>query len=183
MRAQRRMRLFVLLGGARCRCGFSDVRALQFDHVKGRPGTKRLIGSGLFRDIERHPDKYQVLCSNCNWIKRDENGEVSSSVLWPEKKRLKQSLRKKREWKKNRKRFISALKKAWRDPVIRALRMRALLLPERIEASTRHLHTPEIQAAAFAARWAKPGARAAQARVMRRVTRLRVAKRKEELCI
>jgi hypothetical protein len=146
--------------------------------VRGKPGKTRLVGSALFRDIERHPDQYQVLCSNCNWIKRDTNGEVNSSAAWPEEKRLRQSRRKKQEWKKNRKKFVTALRKAWRDPDTRALRMEALLRPERIEASTRHLRTPESQRVAHAARWAKPGARKRQAKVMRRSTRIRELRRK-----
>lgn len=28
------------------------------------------------RRIIEHPDDYQLLCANCNWIKRHENSEV-----------------------------------------------------------------------------------------------------------
>jgi len=42
------------LGGVCVRCGFSDIRALQIDHIK---------------------NKYQLLCANCNWIKRYEDKE------------------------------------------------------------------------------------------------------------
>jgi hypothetical protein len=66
------------LGGKCVKCGFSDVRALQIDHVNGGGGKEiRSIGvkkmySLAIRDSEH---KYQLLCANCNWIKRHENKE------------------------------------------------------------------------------------------------------------
>ena len=66
-------------GGKCSRCGYSDWRALQIDHVNGggvqhrqaygtaqlQRLTIRAFGSG----------KYELLCANCNWIKRHENSE------------------------------------------------------------------------------------------------------------
>ncbi len=67
------------LGGAKCiSCGFSDQRALQIDHVNGFPGKSRIDRSNslkLLQDIHDNPGKYQVLCANCNWIKKHENDE------------------------------------------------------------------------------------------------------------
>lgn len=69
------------LGGCCRHCGFTDVRALQIDHVLGG-GNKELKngrGAGLKYDYEvlRDTDgKYQLLCANCNWIKRHENKEA-----------------------------------------------------------------------------------------------------------
>lgn len=76
-------RSFILgLFGDRCvRCGFKDWRALQIDHIKGRGGEeKRLKGHSdrrgfLLEDVKKSPEKYQILCANCNWIKRYENNE------------------------------------------------------------------------------------------------------------
>lgn len=71
-----------LLGNTCKRCGFSDERALQIDHINGggRKEARAIGGSdGICRKILRmeHPEyEYQVLCCNCNWIKRAENGEV-----------------------------------------------------------------------------------------------------------
>lgn len=67
------------LGGVCFRCGFSDVRALQIDHVAGG-GTRELKagsrGAYYKRVTEQaHTGKYQLLCANCNWIKRVENAE------------------------------------------------------------------------------------------------------------
>ena len=76
-------KLFEILGGKKCvRCGFTDERALQFDHINGggslerkEAGTNRFLVMKWVKD----PDiklKIQVLCANCNWIKRYENKEV-----------------------------------------------------------------------------------------------------------
>ena len=68
-----------LLGSKCARCGFDDPRALQIDHVNGG-GTKeiRKIGTyGIMRRIrDNGAEGYQLLCANCNWIKRVENREV-----------------------------------------------------------------------------------------------------------
>ncbi len=66
------------------RCGFVDVRALQLDHVNG--GGSRFLGNGRspythYGQILKDEDikgKYQILCANCNWIKRYENNECAS---------------------------------------------------------------------------------------------------------
>lgn len=73
--------LFEALGGARCvRCGFSDRRALQFDHIMGE-GTKKMHYQEMkdhhnYVKYARNPElarkTFQVLCANCNAIKRME---------------------------------------------------------------------------------------------------------------
>lgn len=87
--------LIVLLGG-RCmnpNCkwvnddgsrGCTDERCLQIDHING-DGTKcrALAGNAYthFKNVIADPDRaktHQLLCANCNWIKRDENQEVST---------------------------------------------------------------------------------------------------------
>ena len=66
--------------GAKCvKCGFSDVRALQIDHVNGggMKESRRLGGMyAVYKNVLLEPEKYQVLCANCNWIKRSENKEA-----------------------------------------------------------------------------------------------------------
>lgn len=60
------------------RCGFSDFRALQLDHVLGDGGKERAGRKKINRAIVRGQidiSRYQVLCANCNWIKRYENNE------------------------------------------------------------------------------------------------------------
>lgn len=63
---------FTLLGSICAVCGFSDKRALQFDHLANDGSNhRRQRGiSGALRDILKGEGKgYQVLCANCNWIR------------------------------------------------------------------------------------------------------------------
>jgi len=75
-----RKAVFDLLGDKCVRCGFSDKRALQVDHVNGRRGESGThTGRYLYRQIilgKLPKEGFQVLCANCNWIKRSENNEV-----------------------------------------------------------------------------------------------------------
>lgn len=69
-----------ILGGKCCKCGFTDLRALQIDHVNSNAKTdkkgyslhKKVIQATLNND-----NQYQLLCANCNWIKRWTNDEVT----------------------------------------------------------------------------------------------------------
>lgn len=59
-------------------CGNRDTRVLTIDHKNG--GGKKLrqkIVSRimLFLKTNNYPEGYQVLCMNCQWIKRYENHE------------------------------------------------------------------------------------------------------------
>jgi hypothetical protein len=63
--------------GPRCvLCGFDDPRALSIDHVNGGGNAHRKVlkGVNLYRWIERngYPKDFQVLCMNCQFIKRYE---------------------------------------------------------------------------------------------------------------
>lgn len=70
--------------GKKCKkCGFDDVRALQVDHING--GGKKHIAS--FSNNMRTYYKFvlkdtsgmfQILCANCNWIKRYANKECKN---------------------------------------------------------------------------------------------------------
>lgn len=66
------------LGDKCVRCGFSDARALQVDHINGG-GCKDLRSRGRsarYREIlGSKKNRHQLLCANCNWIKRSENNE------------------------------------------------------------------------------------------------------------
>lgn len=71
---------FRLLGSKCIRCGFSDQRALQFDHIKGDgyiDNHKRNVThyKKIVASVKAGENRYQVLCCNCNWIKRVENKE------------------------------------------------------------------------------------------------------------
>ena len=59
--------------------GCLDVRCLQIDHVKGDgvEDRKKVGVSATFlrKVLKDEINLYQLLCSNCNWIKRVENRE------------------------------------------------------------------------------------------------------------
>jgi RNase P subunit RPR2 len=67
------------LGHACVRCGFADKRALQIDHVFGGGNQEhKEISSNiafLKKVISDTTGSYQILCANCNWIKRMEKLE------------------------------------------------------------------------------------------------------------
>lgn len=74
-----RQQVFDLLGRRCVRCGFSDERALQIDHINGGGATERktLNLPTMHKKILREKGVgYQILCANCNWIKRAENKEA-----------------------------------------------------------------------------------------------------------
>lgn len=76
-----------IMGGECVHCGFSDERALQIDHINGG-GTRDLAKKGVggsfhnvvIRSFLAGENKYQLLCANCNWIKRVVNKEVVSGT-------------------------------------------------------------------------------------------------------
>lgn len=81
----RELRLAVLdvLGNKCVKCGFADERALQLDHIEGG-GNKQRKGP-KFNNYRYYLDivegrislaTLQLLCANCNWIKKVVNGEV-----------------------------------------------------------------------------------------------------------
>lgn len=75
-----RSELILAYGGACVRCGNTDTRVLQIDHVNG--GGVREKGSMCLTKYLKlvlasvGTGKYQLLCANCNWIKRHENNEI-----------------------------------------------------------------------------------------------------------
>ena len=79
---ERRLKIIELLGGKCKICNFSDWRALQIDHINGG-GHKEYKGTDspyiYYGKILKNPDKekYQILCANCNWIKRYVNNETN----------------------------------------------------------------------------------------------------------
>ena len=78
-----RKKVLAELGMKCAKCGFSDTRALQIDHVYGggRKEMRKFSNRHFYyRSILNgtlDKSNYQVLCANCNWIKRYENNEMS----------------------------------------------------------------------------------------------------------
>lgn len=89
---RRKARLDVVnfFGGKCVRCGFDDWRALQIDHINGGgfSDSRTKQSNHFFRKwINNHPKEarelYQLLCANCNWIKKHENDEFGyASRKW-----------------------------------------------------------------------------------------------------
>jgi hypothetical protein len=71
--------------GPRCvQCGFDDERALHIDHIQGCGAGRRereALGGSYFatilRKIQAGDQGYQILCANCNAIKKRVMDEVS----------------------------------------------------------------------------------------------------------
>lgn len=71
------------LGGKCVSCGVEDIRVLQIDHINGGGSLERksreYVGNfykNVIRSFLNKENKYQILCANCNWIKRSENEET-----------------------------------------------------------------------------------------------------------
>jgi endonuclease V-like protein UPF0215 family len=81
-RAAKRREIIALFGGSCKKCGFSDTRALQVDHITGggrkefRNNPKLAKAGAYLAHIRKNQKAYQLLCANCNWIKRYENNEI-----------------------------------------------------------------------------------------------------------
>jgi len=79
-RKRYRAAAIALHGSKCCKCGFSDIRALQFDHVNAGGHThiknESTRPSYYKQIICAEVGRFQLLCANCNWIKRHENKEI-----------------------------------------------------------------------------------------------------------
>ena len=76
----RRKAALAILGDKCIKCGFDDPRALQIDHIHGngakdRKSITKVYWNAVIESVIKEEDKYQLLCANCNWIKRYENKE------------------------------------------------------------------------------------------------------------
>ena len=64
--------------------GCSDRRCLQVDHIMGGGVQERkkkfLTTFSMYFDVIKNPHRYQLLCANCNWIKRFINSEVPNRI-------------------------------------------------------------------------------------------------------
>jgi len=72
------------------KCSYNkDIRVLHIDHVFGNGNIDRKSfkdGHSYYKHlltIENISEKYQLLCANCNWLKRYENREL----FWKSKRR------------------------------------------------------------------------------------------------
>jgi hypothetical protein len=76
---EKRLELLDILGGRCIKCNIDDWRVLQVDHINGGGNAERrsLKSPHAYRKvILGNIEKYQLLCANCNWIKRYEENEL-----------------------------------------------------------------------------------------------------------
>jgi len=89
-RIEKRNFILKSMGNKCIKCGFTDVRALQIDHINGG-GTKEKqeIGEGVpfynylieLIKLNIWQKGYQILCANCNSIKKYDNREVPNGTF------------------------------------------------------------------------------------------------------
>jgi hypothetical protein len=76
-KARLKTSLFDLYGHACVRCNFVDKRALTLDHKlnNGNKERKELGERGVYTKAKNNylPNEYQILCMNCQFIKRCED--------------------------------------------------------------------------------------------------------------
>ncbi len=77
--------IFGILGCKCNKCGFLDKRALHVDHVNGggtqeRKELKHKYYQVILEKLLNGSNDYQILCANCNWIKRIENNETGDRI-------------------------------------------------------------------------------------------------------
>jgi len=85
---RKRMEAIAALGGKCSRCGIDDWRVLQIDHITGGGNRKliRTICRSKYHGVvvaEAQSGTYQLLCANCNWIKRYELRETGNYAVRP----------------------------------------------------------------------------------------------------
>jgi len=77
-----RRSIFNIIGSKCAKCGFADIRALQFDHINGDGYLDRksgLVEKSLViykNNPELAKKKLQTLCANCNQIKKHMKNET-----------------------------------------------------------------------------------------------------------
>ena len=75
--ARERALLFAIYGHSCVRCNFTDKRALTLDHINNDGNVERaeLGERGVYKKAKalHQPERYQILCMNCQFIKRTED--------------------------------------------------------------------------------------------------------------
>ena len=77
--AKNRAKMFELMGNKCVCCGETDPIFFQVDHVHNDAdytGTGNRAGSIQLRQYVKEPERYQLLCANCNHAKRMNGGEL-----------------------------------------------------------------------------------------------------------
>lgn len=66
--AAMRIAVLGLLGGACACCGITETVFLDLDHIAGDGAAERArVNSATWRLALREPERFRILCRNCNW--------------------------------------------------------------------------------------------------------------------
>ena len=82
-RIRAKFTMFEILGSDKCvKCGYSDPRALQIDHIHGGGRKERKLRRSHISMLKFYitrpayaKQRLQILCANCNQVKKFENHE------------------------------------------------------------------------------------------------------------
>lgn len=85
-RQEEKKKVMDAMGGKCVQCGFNNYKALQIDHINGDGHLDKNGGRGygfkyytrVLTSFLNKEGRYQLLCANCNWIKRFDNKEYLS---------------------------------------------------------------------------------------------------------
>jgi hypothetical protein len=83
-----RWEIINILGNKCAKCGYDNLGALQIDHINGKGkyhvrtfnGNRYSYYKHIYEDIKMGSKDYQILCANCNWLKRFERQEYRKVV-------------------------------------------------------------------------------------------------------
>lgn len=76
---QHRKEALESIGQLKClKCGIDDYRVLVIDHINGGGNMERKALNSVvkfYKLVKKEPNRYQILCHNCNYLKRIDNNE------------------------------------------------------------------------------------------------------------
>lgn len=73
-----RVKILNEMGGKCVQCGVADMRCLHIDHVNGGGTKHKKIArteTQRYKAVRANPSDFQILCANCNTIKRWVSGQ------------------------------------------------------------------------------------------------------------
>jgi 5-methylcytosine-specific restriction endonuclease McrA len=89
-----RVQAIAVLGGACCKCGFTDIRALEIDHINndGCLDRKKRTRYSMWASIIKGASvgEFQLLCANCHQIKSYEEIWKPHGAEWGARRGRKQ---------------------------------------------------------------------------------------------
>jgi len=75
-----RKKVISILGGKCANCGNVDLRCLQIDHIKAVGSKRKTPYEDFKKIIKGETDNFQILCANCNAVKKHDKKEFPNMV-------------------------------------------------------------------------------------------------------